>query len=77
MDISSEVKDNITVVRFEGNLDTNTSTDAQDYLNNAIDESTKARPRSSSASTRSTSSAVPGCACCSRRPRSSEGAGEV
>ena len=37
MDISSETKDNITVVRFEGNLDTNTSTDAQDYLNNAID----------------------------------------
>ena len=37
MDISSEIKDNITVVRFEGNLDTNTSTDAQDYLNNAID----------------------------------------
>ena len=37
MDISSENKDNITVVRFEGNLDTNTSTDAQDYLNNVID----------------------------------------
>jgi anti-sigma B factor antagonist len=37
MDISSEIKDNITVVRFEGNLDTNTSTDAQDYLNHAID----------------------------------------
>ena len=37
MDISSENKDNITVVRLEGNLDTNTSTDAQDYLNNAID----------------------------------------
>jgi anti-sigma B factor antagonist len=37
MDISSEIKDNITVVRFEGNLDTNTSTDAQNYLNNAID----------------------------------------
>ena len=37
MDISSETKDNITVVRLEGNLDTNTSTDAQDYLNNAID----------------------------------------
>ena len=37
MDISSETKDNITVVRFEGNLDTNTSTDAQAYLNNAID----------------------------------------
>jgi anti-sigma B factor antagonist len=38
MDISSEIKDNITVVRFEGNLDTNTSTDAQDYLNKAIDD---------------------------------------
>jgi anti-sigma B factor antagonist len=38
MDISCEVKDNVTVVRFEGNLDTNTSTDAQDYLNKAIDE---------------------------------------
>ena len=37
MDISSETKDNITVVRFEGNLDTNTSTDAQDYLNKLID----------------------------------------
>jgi anti-sigma B factor antagonist len=37
MDISSETKDSITVVRLEGNLDTNTSTDAQDYLNNAID----------------------------------------
>ena len=37
MDISSETKDNITVVRLKGNLDTNTSTDAQDYLNNAID----------------------------------------
>jgi anti-anti-sigma factor len=37
MDISSEIKDTITVVRFEGNLDTNTSTDAQDYLDNAID----------------------------------------
>ena len=38
MDISSEIKDNITVVRLEGNLDTNTSTDAQDYLNKAIDD---------------------------------------
>ena len=37
MDISSEIKDNITVVRLEGNLDTNTSTDAQEYLNKAID----------------------------------------
>jgi anti-sigma B factor antagonist len=38
MNISSEVLDNITVVRFEGNLDTNTSTEAQDYLNKAIDD---------------------------------------
>ena len=38
MDISSEITDNITVVRLMGNLDTNTSTDAQDYLNKAIDE---------------------------------------
>ena len=38
MDISSEVKDDITVVRLTGYLDTNTSTDAQDYLNNAIDD---------------------------------------
>ena len=37
MDISSETKDSITIVRLEGNLDTNTSTGAQDYLNNAID----------------------------------------
>ena len=38
MDILSETKDNITIVRFEGNLDTNTSNDAQDYLNKAIDD---------------------------------------
>jgi anti-anti-sigma factor len=38
MQISSESKDNITVVRFEGNLDTNTSTAAQDYLSQKIDE---------------------------------------
>jgi anti-anti-sigma factor len=38
MDISSEIKDSITVVRLEGNLDTNTSTDAQVYLNKAINE---------------------------------------
>ena len=37
MQIVSESKDKITVVRFEGNLDTNTSTEAQDYLNQAID----------------------------------------
>ena len=38
MDISSETRDSITVVRLEGNLDTNTSTDAQVYLNKAIDD---------------------------------------
>ncbi len=37
MDISSETRDEITIVRFEGSLDTNTSTDAQDYLNRAIE----------------------------------------
>jgi len=37
MNISSEVLDSITVVRFEGNLDTNTSTEAQEHLNKAID----------------------------------------
>ncbi len=37
MDISSEAMDNVTVVRLEGNLDTNTSTEAQEYLNKAID----------------------------------------
>ena len=38
MDILSETMDNVTVVRLEGNLDTNTSTEAQDYLNKAIDD---------------------------------------
>ena len=38
MDIVSETTDNVTVVRLEGNLDTNTSTEAQDYLNKAIDD---------------------------------------
>ena len=38
MQISSEDTDNITVVRFEGNLDTNTSTAAQEFLNKAMDE---------------------------------------
>ena len=38
MQISSETKDNITIVRLDGNLDTNTSTEAQGYLNKAIDE---------------------------------------
>jgi anti-sigma B factor antagonist len=37
MQIASESKDKITVVRFEGNLDTNTSAEAQDYLNREID----------------------------------------
>ena len=37
MDIGSEVTNDVTVVRFEGNLDTNTSNDAQDYLNKTID----------------------------------------
>ena len=38
MDISSQTMDNVTVVRLEGNLDTNTSTEAQDSLNKAIDD---------------------------------------
>ena len=38
MEISSEVKDSITVVRLQGNLDTNTSTDAQEYLNRTVDD---------------------------------------
>jgi anti-sigma B factor antagonist len=38
MQISSEAQDNIMIVRLEGNLDTNTSTEAHDYLNRAIDE---------------------------------------
>ena len=38
MNISTREVDTVTVVHFEGNLDTNTSTDAQDYLNKAIDE---------------------------------------
>jgi anti-sigma B factor antagonist len=37
MKITSETMDDVTVVRLEGNLDTNTSGEAQDYLNNAID----------------------------------------
>ena len=37
MQISSETQDSITIVRLDGNLDTNTSTEAQDYLNKAID----------------------------------------
>lgn len=38
MRISSETIDNVKVVRFEGNLDTNTSSEAQDYLNSSIGE---------------------------------------
>ena len=38
MEIASETKDDVTVVRFDGNLDTNTSTDAQNYLNSAIED---------------------------------------
>ena len=38
MDIAAETKGECTVVRLEGNLDTNTSEDAQSYLNQAIEE---------------------------------------
>jgi anti-sigma B factor antagonist len=38
MQILSESVDNVTVVRLEGNLDTNTSTDAQNFINKAIDD---------------------------------------
>lgn len=38
MQISSETVNDTQVVRFDGNLDTNTSTDAHDFLNSAIDE---------------------------------------
>ena len=38
MQISSETMDSVTVVRLEGNLDTNTSTEAHDYVNKAIDD---------------------------------------
>ena len=37
MQISTETMDTVTIVRLEGNLDTNTSGDAQDHLNEAID----------------------------------------
>ena len=37
MHLSSEAMENATVVRLEGNLDTNTSTEAQDYVNSTID----------------------------------------
>ena len=38
MQILSESVGNVTVVRLEGNLDTNTSTDAQNFVNKAIDD---------------------------------------
>ena len=38
MQISSETIDDVTVVRLEGNLDTNTSSEAHDYVNKAIDD---------------------------------------
>ena len=38
MQISSETMDTVTVVRLEGNLDTNTSAEAQEFLNKTIDE---------------------------------------
>lgn len=38
MEISSELMNEVKVVRLEGNLDTNTSSSAQEFLNAAIDE---------------------------------------
>lgn len=38
MQISSELINDVKVVRLEGNLDTNTSGDAQEFLTSAIDE---------------------------------------
>jgi len=38
MELSSEARDNAMVVRLEGNLDTNTSVAAQEYLNNVMDD---------------------------------------
>ena len=38
MEISSEFLNDVKVVRLEGNLDTNTSSSAQEFLNSAIDE---------------------------------------
>jgi anti-sigma B factor antagonist len=38
MQILSEFMNNVTIVRLEGNLDTNTSTDVQEFLNKAIDD---------------------------------------
>lgn len=37
MQLSSEARENTTLVRLEGNLDTNTSGEAHEYLNEAID----------------------------------------
>jgi anti-sigma B factor antagonist len=38
MQMSKDTRDDVTVVRFEGNLDTNTSEEAQKYLNQTIDD---------------------------------------
>jgi anti-anti-sigma factor len=38
MNISSTTIESVSVVRLEGNLDTNTSSEAQDTLNKLIDE---------------------------------------
>jgi anti-sigma B factor antagonist len=38
MELSSEMMNDAMVVRLEGNLDTNTSTAAQEYLNSAMDD---------------------------------------
>ena len=38
MQITSETETSGTVVRLEGNLDTNTSSETQDYLNKAMDD---------------------------------------
>ena len=38
MQITSESGDGATVVRLEGNLDTNTSSEVHDYLNRAMDD---------------------------------------
>ena len=38
MNVSTEQIDSTTVVRFDGDLDTNTSPDAQEKLNSLIDE---------------------------------------
>ena len=38
MQISSEAMDSVTVVRLEGNLDPNTSSEVHDYVNKAIDD---------------------------------------